>query len=143
MRGKVQHTSDTIVLIAASITLVTALLPLWRWIGRTHLVRHFDAKKEHYNELIEEAKWYENRALKLDTLRKQLIYGKMYDQIPDRFKLAELISKLDRRDAEWARKVDDFTLLTEALESKQDECLNNARQCREFADDVGRKVLFW
>lgn len=94
MRGQVQHTTDTIVLIAASITLVTALLPLGRWIWRTHLVRHFDANKEHYNELIEEAKWYENRALKLDTLRKHLLYTKMYDQVPDRFKLAESISKV-------------------------------------------------
>ena len=93
-----------------------------------HLVRHFDAKRDHYNELIEQAKWYEDRAIKLDTLRKQLIYAKMYEQVPDRFKLADLISKLDRRDAEWARKVEDTTALTEACEKKQEECQNNARQ---------------
>jgi hypothetical protein len=52
----------------------------------------------------------------------------MYEQVPDRFKLADLISKLDRRDAEWARKVEDTTALTEACEKKQEECQNNARQ---------------
>lgn len=138
-----QQAANLIVLIAASITLGTALIPLWKWVWRTHLVRHFDAKKEHYNELIDEAKWFEDRAVKLDSLRKQLLYGKIYGQVPDRFKLAELVSKLDRNDAEWARKVEDVTLLTEACERKQEECLNNAAQCREFADDVGRKVLFW
>jgi hypothetical protein len=94
------YKADAIVLIAASITLVTALLPLWKWLWRTHLVRRFDAKREHYNELIEEAKWFEDRAVKLDTFRKQLLYGKMYEQLPDRFKLAEMFSKLDRKDAE-------------------------------------------
>jgi hypothetical protein len=131
------------VLIAAGITLVTALVPLWKWIWRTHLVRHFDSKKDHHKELMEQAKWYDDRAIKLDTLRKQLLYGKVYGQASDRFKRAELISKLDRADAEWARKVEDHDMLTEACERKQEECLNNAAQCREFANDVARKVLFW
>jgi hypothetical protein len=139
----VQQESNVIVLIAACVALVTALVPLWKWVWRTHLVRHFDAKKEHHRELIEQAKWYEDRAVRLDTLRKQLFYGKMYDKAPDRFKLAELVSKLDRKDAEWARKIEDVTVLTQACERKQEECLNNAGQCREFADDVARKVLFW
>jgi hypothetical protein len=139
----VQQTANIIVLIAASITLATALIPLWKWVWRTHLVRSFDAKKQHYNELLEQAKWYEDRAVKLDTFRKQLIYAKMYDKLLDRFKLAEMISKLDREDANWARKVEDIALLTEACEGKQEECLNNAAQSREFADEVGRRVLFW
>jgi hypothetical protein len=139
----VQQATNLIVLIAAGITFLTALLPLWKWVWRTYLARHFDAKKEHYNELIDEAKWYEDRAMKLDSFRKQLLCGKIYQQVPDRFKLAELVSKLDRKDKEWARKVEDVTLLTEACERKQEECLNNAAQCREFADEVGRKVLFW
>src|ERR1700724_2396546 len=90
--GRVQQTS------------VTALLPAWQWVWRTHLVRHFDAKKKHYDELIEQAKGYEDRAMKLDDLRKQLLYGAIYDRSPDRFRLSELVSKLDRQDAEWARK---------------------------------------
>jgi hypothetical protein len=77
-----QQTANLIVLIAASITLVTALLPLWRWVWRTHLVRSFDAKREHYNELLEQAKWYEDRVVKLATFRKQLLYGKMYEKPP-------------------------------------------------------------
>ena len=141
--NKMQQTANVIVLIAASVTLVTALLPLWKWAWRIHFVRHFDAKKQHYNEIIEQAKWFEDRAVKLDTLRKQLLYGKMCEQLPDRFKRAEMISKLDRDDAEWARKVEDTSLLTDACELKQNECLNNAEQCREFAEEVGRKVLFW
>jgi len=106
-------------------------------------VRRFDAKKAHYNELVNEAKWLEDRAGKLDTLRKRLIYGKTYEQPPDRFKLSEMISTLDTKDAEWARKVEDIALLTEACQRKQEECLDNAEQCRQFAEDVGRKVLSW
>ncbi len=137
------NTSDIIVLVAALITLLTALIPLWKWVWRTYGVRSFDAKKAHYDELVEQAKWYEERLLKLEALRKQLIYAEMYERPLDRFRLSELVSKLDRKDAEWARKVDDVTVLKEALERKEEECDNNAQQCREFADDVSRKVLFW
>lgn len=138
-----QTMSNVIVLIAAGITLAAALVPAWRWVWTTYLVRHFDAKKQHYNELVEEAKWYEARALKLDVFRKQLIYAKAYQQLPDRFKLAEMISILNRRDAEWVRTVENTELLATACERKQEECLGNASQCRSFADDVARKVLFW
>jgi hypothetical protein len=138
-----QNATNALVLLAAAITLVTALVPLGKWAWRTYGVRNFDAKKEHYKELIEEAKWYEDRLVRLDTLRKQLIYAKTYSQQPDRFKLAEMISKLDRRDAEWARQIEDSALLVQACERKQEECQRNAEQCREFAEDVGRKVLFW
>lgn len=136
-----QQTSNLIVMIAAIITLVTALLPLWKWVWRTHLVRRFDAKKDHYNELLQQAKWYEERAVKLDSLRKQLLFGSQ--QTPDPFRLAALISKLDRKDAEWARKIEDAAQLADGCERKQEECLKNASQAGEFADEVGRKILFW
>lgn len=138
-----QNIANIIVLIAAVIALITALVPFWKWVWRTYGVRHFSAKKAHYEELIEEAKWYEDRLVRLDTLRKQLLYAKMYDQQPDRFKLAELVSKLDRKDAEWARKIEDPATLAQACEGKQEECQRNAEQCREWAEDVARKVLFW
>ena len=125
------------------ITLITALVPMFKWVWRTHLVHRFDAKKEHYTELIEQAKWFEDRAVRLNTFRKQLLYGNIYDKVPDRFKLAEMISKLDRKDAEWVRKVEDISLLAEACDQKHDECLENARSLRGYAEDVGRKVLFW
>jgi hypothetical protein len=54
-----------------------------------------------------------------------------------------MISKLDREDAEWARQIEDQALLAQACEQKQEECQRNAEQCREWAEDVGRKVLFW
>lgn len=139
----VRLTANALVLLAAAITLITALMPFGKWAWRTYSVRNFDAKKAHYNELIEAAKWLEDRMVRLDTLRKQLIYAKAYDQQPDRFKLAEMISKLDRKDAEWARKIEDPALLAQACEQKQEECQRNAEQCREWAEDVGRKVLFW
>jgi hypothetical protein len=99
-----QNATNTIVLIAAVIALITTLFPLAKWLWRTYGVRNFDAKKAHYDELIEQAKWYEDRLVRLDTLRKQLLYAKMYEQPLDRFKLAEMISKLDRNDAEWPGK---------------------------------------
>lgn len=138
-----QQDANIIVLIAACITLVTALLPFWKWVWRSHLVRHFDAKKQHYKELIERAKWYDDRTVKIDNLRKQLLYMKMYEQPIDHFKLSELCSKLDREDVKWARKIENVNILIDACMNKQDECFNNATQCREFADEVERKVLFW
>lgn len=138
-----QKPADWIVLTAAVITLVTALVPFCKWVWRTHGVRHFSAKKAHYEELIAEAKWFEDRLVRLDTLRKQLLFAQGQDQFPDRFRLAEMISKLDRHDAEWARKIDDPGLLVEACERKSDECQANAEQLREWAEDVARKVLFW
>jgi hypothetical protein len=116
-----------IVLLAALIALITALVPLLKWAWRKHGVRRFDAKKDHYNELIERAKWWEDRLFCLDTLRKQWLYAKMYEPL-DGFKLAELVSKLDRKDAEWARKIDDAAVLAQACEQKQDECQKNAEQ---------------
>lgn len=138
-----QKTADIIVLIAAIIALITALVPVWRWVWHTYGVRKFSAKKAHYEELIEQAKWYEDRLVRLDTLRKQLLYATASEQQFDRFKLSAMVSKLDRKDAEWARKIEDPATLTQACETKQEECQRNAEQCREWAEDVGRKVLFW
>jgi hypothetical protein len=138
-----QNAANTIILIAAVIALITALVPLAKWLWKTYGVRNFDAKKAHYGELIEQAKWYEDRLVRLDKLRKQLLYAKMYEPPLDRFKLAELISKLDREDAEWTRQIEDAATLVEACEHKQEECQRNAEQCREWAEDVSRKVLFW
>lgn len=135
-----QNAANTIVLIAAVIALITALVPFLKWAWRTYGVRNFNAKKAHYEELIDQAKWFEDRLIRLDALRKQLLYA---DHQPDRFKLAEMISKLDRKDAEWARKVEDLDALVKACEAKQEECQHNAEQCREWAEDVARKVLFW
>jgi hypothetical protein len=116
-----QTTSDAIVLTAACITLATALVPLWKWIWNTRLVRHFDAKKTQHKELISQAKWYEERALRLDTLHKGLIYANHQTRIPDRFQLSEMISKLDPQDAEWARRIEDARALLAACQGKRDE----------------------
>lgn len=125
------------------VALITAFVPALKWAWRTYGVRKFDAKKAHYNQLIETAKWYEDRLVRLDTLRKQLINARMYEKPPDRFKLALLVSKLDRHDANWAGKIEDPAVLEKACEQKQDECQRNAEQEREWAEDVARKVLFW
>ena len=138
-----QNATNMIVLIAAVIALITALAPLGKWAWRNYGVRNFSAKRAHYEELIEEAKWFEDRLVRLDTLRKQLLDAKMYDQTPDKFRLAELISKLDRKDSEWARKIEDLEKLVQACQQKQEECQRNAEQCREWAEDVARKVLIW
>lgn len=135
-----QNAANIIVLIAACIALITALVPFLKWAWRTHGVRHFNAKKAHYEELIEQAKWFEDRLIRLAALRNKLLYA---THQPDRFKLAEMVSKLDRRDAEWARKIEDLDVLGKACEQKQEECQRDAEQCRELAEDVARKVLFW
>jgi hypothetical protein len=138
-----QSVPNAIVLLAAVIALINALVPFFKWAWRTYGVRRFDAKKAHYNELIERAKGYEDRLVRLDTLRKQLLCAKMNEKPPDKFQLAGMVSKLDREDATWARKIEDPTVLAQVCEQKQEECQSNAEQDRQWAEDVARKVLFW
>jgi len=123
---------------AAVGSVVTAVLtPLAKRIWQAYRYRHYDPKEAHYKELLEQAKWFEDRATRLAAFRIQLVHN----PTPDRFKLSELISKLDRKDAEWARQVD-VEFLPKAVEDKQAECLDNAAECGHFADDVMRKI-FW
>ncbi|HUX44336.1 MAG TPA: hypothetical protein VMV57_06260 [Terracidiphilus sp.] len=112
--------------------------PLAKRVWRAYRVRRFDPKDAHYKELQEEAKWFEGRAAKLAAFRMNIALNQ---STSDRFRLAELISKLDRKDAEWVRQTE-VALLSEATEKKQVECQDNAAECARLADEVTRRI-FW
>jgi len=121
---------------------VVAMTPLVKAFWRSYRIRHFDPKKEHHRELIEQAKWYELRSQKLEILRNQLPLH-AGDQPLDRFRLAELISKLDRADSEWARRAESAVRLAEACLLKEQECARNAENCYEAAERLLKSVIFW
>lgn len=123
---------------AAVGSVVTAVFtPIGKLAWEAFRRRRFDPKRAHYNELVEESKWYETRAVKLATFRQQL----QLSPPADRFRLSEMISKLDARDAEWVRRAD-LSELVDATADKERECLDNASECAQYANDVQRKI-FW
>jgi hypothetical protein len=122
---------------AVGSVVTVASTPLLRKLRQAYRRQHFDPKEAHYRELVEQAKWFEDRATRLAALQIQL----PHNPTPGRFQLAGLIARLDRKDAEWARQVDE-TELSEAAKNKETECLDNATECAHYADDVNRKV-FW
>jgi hypothetical protein len=124
MQTNTQNTSNVIVLVAACVTLATALVPCLKWLWRTSGIRKFDQKKHIYNEIVQQSKWYESRAQKLHILQSKL----QVNPDPHKFRRAEWISQLDGRDAEWARTIEDSSLLTQACARKEEECLMNAEQ---------------
>jgi hypothetical protein len=60
---------------------------------------------------------------------------------PDKWKLAQLVSKLDDKDKQWAMKQDDIEILRKWAASKGEECHNNAGECGRMADEVAYKIL--
>lgn len=91
--------------VGAVVTLaITKGLPLlWCAYGK----RYIDPKRAHQEVFLEQADWFEERASKLAVFRFDLTHGPE----PDKFKLAQLVSKLDRKDKEWTMKETDINLL--------------------------------
>jgi hypothetical protein len=87
---------------------------------------------------VDQAEWYKGRADRLAVFRFQL--GQ--DPTPDRFKLAELVSKLDPYDREWAMKQTDIEILRTCAAEKGAECHDNARECGRLADEMAYRI-FW
>jgi len=83
------------------------------------------------------AKWFEERAAKLVVLRFELTHGPE----PNKFKLAELVSKLDPKDREWAMKETDLTLLCRYAAEKAIQCQDNAGECARNADEINYRMF--
>jgi len=100
--------------------------------------RYREPKEAHRQVLLDQASWYEDRAAKLATFRVRLLY----DEAPDRFKLAEYVATLDPKDREWAMKETDVKRLREWAAAKEAECHDNAAECSREADNVSMRTLF-
>ena len=106
---------------------------------KIHGQRFIDPKLAHQTFLLNQAKWFDERATKLAAFRWQL--SNMEN--PDKFKVSYLASKLDRKDQDYAMKHESEpeTLLKWA-EEKGKECRDNAGEASRMADEVGYKVIF-
>jgi hypothetical protein len=80
--------------------------------------RYIDPKKAHQQVFLEQGECFEERAAKLAVFRFELTHGPE----PDKFKLAQLVSKLDPTDREWTIKETDITLLAMYAVEKAAQC---------------------
>lgn len=108
------------------------------WLWRAYQKRYIDPKKAHRQVFVDEADWFKERAAKLAVFSLQL--GQ--DPKPDKFKLAELVSKLDQHDRQWAMKQTDIEILRKYAAEKGAECHDNAAECGRLADEIAYKI-FW
>jgi hypothetical protein len=122
--------------VTAALTLaITQGVPL---LWKAYKNRYVEPKEAHRQLLLDQANWYNDRAEKLAAFRFQL--GR--DGAPDRFKLAEYVSRLDPMDREWAMKQTDIGLLRKLAEQKGAECQDNGSDAARWADNIVTKVLF-
>jgi hypothetical protein len=100
--------------------------------------RFIEPKKRHRQVLREQVAWLEERAEKLNVLAVQL----RREPEADKIRLAFLISKLDRWDAQWAMKYSDVNDLLAFADQKNKECLDNAAETERSAEEVAR-MRWW
>jgi hypothetical protein len=109
-------------------------------------------KKARYNRLVEpklrlkqvflyEVNLYEERAAKLAAFYVQLPSAFDLDRQPDKWKLAVLISKLDRQDQQFAITSKDNEVLAKWAQWKGQECHDNAGEASRMATEVDYKIL--
>jgi hypothetical protein len=123
--------------VSAVVTLaITKGLP---WLSRAYEKRYVDPKRAHQEVFLEQANWFEERASKLAAFRFELAHGPE----PNKFKLAELVSKLDRKDREWAMKETDITLLGRYAAEKAAECHDTAGECARHADEINYRTFIF
>ncbi len=99
--------------------------------------RFVEPRLQHRQVLLDQVNWYEDRAAKLVAFRYQL--GTM--DKPDKWKLSELVSKLDPQDRTFAMKQDDLTVLRDWAARKGEECHLNSGEASRMADEVSYKIL--
>lgn len=107
------------------------------WLWRQYQKRYINPKKQHMQVFLDQEQWLEERAANLAAFRWQL----RQEPPPDKFKLAELVSKLDDHDRRWAMKQSDIEVLCKYAEDKGAECHDNAGECGRMAGEVGYKIL--
>jgi hypothetical protein len=123
--------------VSAVITLaITKGLP---WLSLAYEKRCIDPKRAHQEVFLEQANWFEERASTLAVFRYELTHGSE----PDKFKLAQLVSKLDRKDREWAMKETDIALLSRCAAEKAAECHNNAAECGRHAEEINYRTFIF
>ena len=84
-----------------------------------------------------QANWLKERASKLAVFRYELTRGSE----PDKFKLAQLVSKLDPKDREWAMKETDISVLSRLAAEKAAECHNNAGENARYAEEINYRTF--
>lgn len=99
--------------------------------------RFVEPKLQLRQVFLDQSQWYEERAAKLAAFHWQL--GML--EKPDKWKLAELVAKLDPHDRQFAMKQEDVAILREWVSRKGQECHDNAAQSSRMADEVKYRIL--
>ncbi len=107
---------------------------LWRM----YQERYIDPKQAHRQMFLDQADWFKERATKFSAFGFQL----SKDPMPDKFELAELVSKLDLPDRQCVMKQTDVEILRKYAAEKGAECHDNAGECGRLADEIAYKI-FW
>lgn len=106
---------------------------------RAYQKRYVNPKTAHRQMLLEQVGWLEERASKLAVFSFELTHNPP----PDKFKLTLWMSKLDRRDREWAMKETDVEILRRCAEEKTAECRDNAAESSRLAEEVSNRAFLF
>jgi hypothetical protein len=117
------------------------LKDIWEWGNKVRYARFVAPKLRLKQVFLDQAQWYEERAALLAGFHFQLTSAFDVTRQPDKWKLAELISKLDRQDQEFAMKSNDYDTLTKWAQWKGQECHDNAAEVSRMATEVDYKIL--
>ena len=100
--------------------------------------RYIEPRKRHRQVLLDQAAWFEERAQKLTEFAIQL----RREPEADKFRMAQLVSRLERTDSVWAIKHENIDDLVTAADEKNKACHKNAAECQRCAEEVARK-MWW
>jgi hypothetical protein len=114
---------------------------LWEYVKKERHTRIVEPKLRMKQVFLDEAQWYEERAALLAGFHFQLTTAFDVKKPPDKWKLAEMVSKLDRQDQEFAMKCTDYDALAKWALWKGQECHDNADQASRMATEVDYKIL--
>jgi hypothetical protein len=117
------------------------LKDIWEYAKKERHTRIVEPKLRMKQVFLDQAQWFEERAAKLAAFHFQLTTAFDVAKQPDKWKLGELISKLDRQDQESAMKSTDYDALTKWAQWKGQECHDNAAEVSRMATEVDYKIL--
>lgn len=102
------------------------LKDIWEYGKKVRYNRVVEPKLRLKQVFLDEVNMYEERAAKLAAFYVQLPSAFDADMQPDKWKLAALVSKLDRHDQQFAITSNDYKVLAKWAQRKGQECHDNA-----------------
>jgi hypothetical protein len=117
------------------------LKDVWEYGKKLRHNRIVEPKLRLKQVFLDQINLFEERAAKLAAFYVQLPSAFDADREPDKWRLAELVSKLDRQDQQFAITSNDYEVLAKWAQSKGQECHDNASEASRHASEVDYKIL--